>query len=53
MKNKTSKIKMIALPVKCDNNDDQRIIDALNRYMQARKIRTVTEALRSILRELD
>ena len=52
MKVNRSNIKMLSLPIKSDSQEDTRLLIKLNAYMKKRNIRTVAEALRSMIREV-
>ena len=52
MKVNASNIKMLSLPIKIGLAEDRKLMDKLNAYMRKREIRTVAEALRSMIREV-
>ena len=53
MKANASNIKMLSLPIKIGLAEDDKLLEKLNAYMAKREIRTVAEALRSMIRELE
>ena len=52
MKVNASNIKMLSLPIKIGLVEDRKLLDKMNAYMRKRKIRTVAEAIRSMIRDV-